>query len=264
MTKKTILITGARGGIGRDAAMALATLGHRVIATVHREESIEPLLADAKKRGVELEVFKLDITSASDREKILPLNIDVLINNAAIGESGSLSEIPMARVRANFETNLFATIELSQLALKGMMTKDSGQIIFISSIAGRMPMSFWGSYCMTKYALSAAADIMRQELREVSRSVRVSVVEPGTYHTGFNQKVMATKYTWMNESSYFYKIISKIKQREEMMFKILERKTTKTIVAKIVQAVSANKPRLRYTAPWWQAFGVAIARIFGK
>jgi len=264
MKKKTILITGARGGIGRDAAIALASLGHHVIATVHREESVADLLSYAKDHNVSLDVFKLDITDAADREKILDLNIDVLINNAGIGEGGPLSEVPLARIRANFETNVFATIELTQLALKKMMANDSGQIIFISSIAGRIPMEFWGPYCMTKHSLSVAADIMRQELKKITRKVFVSVVEPGTYHTGFNQKVMASKYAWMNESSYFYKIIDKIKKSEESSFKILERKTNKTIVAKIVCAVNAEKPRLRYVAPWWQALFVIILRAFGR
>lgn len=261
---KTILITGSRGGIGRDAAIALAKKGHKVIATVHRSESINDLKNYAKEQGVELEVFKLDITLPEDRAKIKDLNLDVLINNAGIGESGSLSEIPFERVRANFETNVFGSLELSQLALKNMMAKDSGQIIFISSIAGRIVMPYWGSYNMTKFSLSAAADVMRQELREVTKKVFVSTVEPGTYHTGFNQRVMATKYQWLTSSSYFAKIIDKIKAREEKMFKILELKSTRSIVNKIVQAVEAHKPCLRYSAPWWQVFFVQLMRIFGK
>ena len=264
MNKKTILITGARGGIGRDTAVVLARLGHQVIATVHREESVAALNSYAQEQGVSLEVFKLDITDELDLKKISDLNIDILINNAAIGESGSLAEVPLERVRANFATNLFGTLELTQLVLRKMMKNDSGRIIFISSIAGRMTMPFWGSYCLTKYSLSAAADILRQELRRITKKIHVSVVEPGTYHTGFNQKVMATKYTWMDESSYFYKIIRRIKKQEEVTFRILERKSTKSIVNQIVRAVEATKPRLRYVAPWWQALFVRIIRIWGK
>jgi short-subunit dehydrogenase len=263
MNKKTILITGSRRGIGRDTAIRLASLGHHVIATVHHEESVEGLKLYAKEKGVTLNVFKLDITDTKDQKKILDLDIDVLINNAAIGESGPLSEIPLSRVRKNFETNLFGTLELTQLALKKMMKKNSGHVIFISSIAGRIPMSFWGPYCMTKFSLSAAAYIMRQELKKITRSVHVSVVEPGTYHTGFNQDVMATKYTWINESSYFYKLINKIKKQEVLTFGLLERKTTRSIVNKIVKAVESDNPRLRYTAPWWQALAVRIGGIIG-
>lgn len=263
MNKKTILITGSRRGIGRDVAIKLALLGHHIIATVHQEESIEDLKLYAKEKGVTLDVFKLDITDSEDQKKILDLEIDVLINNAGIGESGSLSEVPLSRVRKNFETNLFGTLELTQLALKKMMKNDSGRIIFISSIAGRLPMTFWGPYCMTKFSLSTVAHIMRKELKMVTRNVHVSVVEPGTYHTGFNQGVMATKYTWMNESSYFYKIMNKIKKQEEKTFGFLERKTTKSIVNKIVKSVESSHPRLRYSAPWWQALFVQMGRIFG-
>ncbi|MEI7619958.1 MAG: SDR family NAD(P)-dependent oxidoreductase [Candidatus Falkowbacteria bacterium] len=264
MTKKTVLITGSRGGIGRDTAIALASLGYHVIATVHLEESVDALKDYAKEHNVSLEVFKLDITSATDRAKLLNLDIDVLINNAGVGESGSLTEVPMERMRLNFETNLFGTMELTQLVLKKMMQRDSGRIIFISSIAGRIAMPFWGSYCMTKHSLSVGADLMRQELKKIKSKIKISVVEPGTYHTGFNQRVMATKYTWMDEYSYFYKIIGKIKKEEEMTFKILERKTTKSIVNKIVQAVESGSPRLRYVAPWWQALFVRVSRILGK
>ena len=262
MIKKTILITGCRRGIGRDSAIALATLGHSVIATVHREDSIEDLKLYAKEKGVVLDIFKLDITDKEDQKKLVDLDIDILINNAATGESGSLSEVPISRVVKNFETNLFGTLDLSQIILKKMIKKDSGQIIFISSIAGRMPMTFWGPYCMTKFSLSAAADILRQEIKMITKRIHISVVEPGTYHTGFNQDVMSTKYIWMNESSYFYRLIGDIKKKEEMMFLLLERKTTNSIVRKIVKAVESKNPRFRYSAPWWQAMFVGIVRIF--
>ncbi len=264
MNKKTILITGCRRGIGRDAAITLASLGHNVIATVHKEESVDNLKLYVVDNGVTLSIFKLDIIDPEDQKKLMDIDFDVLINNAAIGESGSLSEIPFLRVRKNFETNLFGTLELTQIALKKMIKNDSGRVIFISSIAGRIPMSFWGSYCMTKFSLSAAAAILRTELKMITQKVHISVVEPGTYHTGFNQDVMATKYTWMNESSYFYKILENIKKKEEKIFELLERKSTRSIVKKIVKAVESNNPRLRYSAPWWQMLFVGVARIFGK
>jgi short-subunit dehydrogenase len=61
-----------------------------------------------------IEAFKLDITDSSDRARAAEIPIDVLINNAAVGESGSLAEVPLERVRATFETNLFATLALTQ------------------------------------------------------------------------------------------------------------------------------------------------------
>ncbi len=263
-TVENVLITGCRGGIGRDTAIALANLGYHVFATVHRKESVEELKAYSKEKAISLEVFKLDITDPEDRKKVLDLDIDILINNAGIGESGSLTEIPMERVRKNFETNVFGTLELSQLALKGMMKKDSGKVIIISSLAGRLPLAFWGSYCMTKFSLSAAADVMRQELKMITKNVHVVTIEPGSYHTGFNQKVMATKYSWMNDSSYFSKNIVQIKKNEEANFALLERKSTVSIVKQIVKAVTTSQPRPRYSAPWWQTAGAQFLRILGK
>lgn len=261
MKSKTILITGAASGFGRDSAIALAKRGHKVIATVHREESVSEL--KNKTGDLFQDIFKLDITLESDRNKISNLDIDVLINNAAIGESGALAEVPMKRLRDNFETNVFSTIELSQLALKNMLHKNSGTVIFISSLAGRMPMPFLAPYSMTKYALTSGATMMRSELKKISKSVHITLVEPGGYHTGFNQKNLAKKYEWMNKSSLFYHKIDELKKEETLQFKLTEVKSTKSIVNKIINAAEAKKPRLRYVAPWWQGLGVRVLRIFG-
>lgn len=261
MKPKTILITGAASGFGKDTAIALANRGHKVIATVHREESVETLKAESK--VLFKDIFKLDITLESDRNKILDLDLDVLINNAGIGESGSLAEVPLNKIRENFETNVFSTIALSQIALKKMIKKDSGTIVFISSLAGRIPMPFLGPYSMTKYALTAAGTMMRSEIKKLTRNVNITLVEPGGYHTGFNQKNLAKKYEWMDKTTLFYDKISELKKEEELQFKLTEAKSTKSIVDKIVKASEARKPRLRYVAPWWQGLGVRVLRIFG-
>jgi short-subunit dehydrogenase len=261
---KTILITGARRGIGRDSAIALARRGHHVIATVHHEESVEDLRAYAKDRGVELDVFKLDITDGDDHKKLDDLHIDVLINNAGVGESGPLAEVPMERVRKNFETNVFGTLSLTQYMLRRMMERDSGTVLIISSINGRATMNFWGPYCMTKFSLSAAAEMMRKEIYKITKNVHVSVIEPGAYHTGFNQEIMAKKYEWLDERSFFFKMIDYLKKRDKWVFDLLEKRSTASIVRKIVQATEARRPRLRYVAPFSQSVILRIVRIFGR
>ncbi len=263
--KKVILITGAGSGIGKDSTIALAKRGHRVIATTHFEKQAEKLAEIAQHESLPIESFKLDITRAKDREQVLKYEIDVLINNAGIGESGSLAEIDVNLVRGNFETNLFCTIELSQLALKGMMDRGRGSILFVSSLAGRAPvMPFLASYAMTKYALSAGAESLRNEIRKINKNINISVVEPGAYHTGFNQKITATKFEWMDSSSYFFKQINKIKRHEDRQFRLTEVKSTESIVRQIIKACEAEKPRFRYSAPWWQSLGVRLLRIAGK
>ena len=130
-----MLITGSGSGIGRDCVAALAERGHKVYATTHREDQAARLKCDLADRGGTIAAFKLDITDAQDRATAADLPIDVLINNAAVGDTGSLAEVPLDRVRACFETNLFATLALTQTCLKGMIGRGSGTIINITSSA---------------------------------------------------------------------------------------------------------------------------------
>ena len=96
---KTILITGAGTGIERDAAFALAARRHQVYATTFTDEQADALRAGCVSRKLPLNVFKMDITSEADRAQINALELDVLINNAGMGESGSLAEVDVNRIR---------------------------------------------------------------------------------------------------------------------------------------------------------------------
>lgn len=260
---KTILITGAGTGIGRDAALALAARGHQVIATTFNDEQASVLKTQGAASGYSLDAFKLDITIAADREKVLPLQIDVLINNAAIGESGSLAEVDVDRIRRAFEVNVFATLELTQLVLRGMIAREMGTVLFVSSIAGRIPMPFLMPYSMTKFALSAAGAGLRAEMDQLRKNIHIALIEPGAIHTGFNQAMVERKYDWMGADSYFSKHADRLKSEERRTFAFLEAKDTRSIVAKLVQASEAKRPRLRYVAPWAQGAMVRLARIFG-
>jgi short-subunit dehydrogenase len=260
---KTILITGAGTGIGKDTAFALAQRGHQVLATTQTEAQAVALQEAASAQGLKLEAFKLDITSAADRALLTQRRIDVLINNAALGESGSLAEVDMQRVRHLFEVNLFATLELTQVALRQMIERQSGTVLFISSIAGRVPMPFLMPYSMSKFALSAAAAGLRAEMDQLKKNVHIAVIEPGAIHTGFNQAMTDSKYAWMGSSSYFAHQAEKMKKQERATFKFLEARSTRGIVKQIVKASEATRPKLRYVSPWIQGFGVRMARIFG-
>jgi short-subunit dehydrogenase len=260
---KTILITGAGTGIGRDAAFALAQRGHRVIATTFDEAQAHALRTECRQRQQTMEVFKLDITAPADRELLLPLQLDVLVNNAAIGDSGSLAEVDVDRIRRTFEVNVFATLELTQLALRGMIKREKGTVLFVSSIAGRVPVPFLMPYSMTKFALSAAGAALREELDLLRKNIHVALIEPGAIHTGFNQSMTDKKYEWMTSHSYFQAHAKRMKAREARVFGLLEARDTRSIVAKIVKASEARRPKLRYVAPWIQGAMVRLARIFG-
>jgi len=260
---KTILITGAGTGIGRDAAFALAARGHQVHACTFSEEQADALRTECAMRRRSLNVFKMDITSEADRAQISTLKLDVLINNAGIGESGSLAEVDVNRIRRAFEVNVFATLELTQLALKPMIARESGTVLFVSSIAGRIPMPFLMPYSMTKFALSAAGAGLRAEMDQLGKNIHIALIEPGAIHTGFNQAMTDKKYEWMGPDSYFSAQASRMRAKEKKTFGFLEARTTDSIVAQIIKAAEARRPRLRYVAPWIQGVMIRLARMAG-
>jgi short-subunit dehydrogenase len=259
---KTILITGAGTGIGKDVAKSLLARGHTVYATTYSETEAEALQIEL---GREAQVFKLDITSAGDRAKIAELGLDVLINNAAQSLSGSLADVKIDRVRRLFEVNLFSSLELTQIAIRSMIARGGGTVIFMSSVTGRVPEPFVMPYSMTKFAISAAAAGLREEMKELGKGIHVSVVEPGPYNTGFNKKMVNSQFEIMEkEGSLFSRAqIETRKKAIDLRLRWLEVGSTDSVVRKIVKAAEAKKPKLRYVAPWTFALLVRLLRIFG-
>ena len=258
---RKILITGTRGGIGLETALQLSARGHDVIATVHHEQDIQAVQQAADHRGLSLTVEKFNILNQHDRDSFIERPIDVLINNAAIGETGPLIEIPMDRVRRNFETNVFATLELSQLFAKKMLDRGNGTIVIVGSLGGRLSMPFMGPYVMTKFALEAAIDALRIELRPLG--IKVSIIEPGAYATGFNEKMHAKKYEWLSEDSAYFNHGKYIRFFEQSNLRLQSRNIPR-IARQVVRAAVARRPRARYVAPWWQGAGVRLLRMLGR
>jgi len=158
---------------------------------------------------------------------------------------------------------LFCTLELTQVALSGMIRREKGTVLLVSSIAGRVPMPFLMPYSMSKFALSAAGAGLRAEMDQLKKNIHISLIEPGAIHTGFNQAMTDSKYEWMGQSSYFSHQTQKMQKQERATFKLLEARSTQGIVNQIIKAAEASRPKLRYTSPWIQGFGVRLARIFG-
>jgi short-subunit dehydrogenase len=256
---KKILITGARDGIGLDVTKRLLEKGYVVYATVHYDADVASLKEKLSEYGKRAVVDKLDILDESDRNKVKNWDIDILINNAAIGDSGPLAEIPVERVREVIETNVIATLQLTQQVLVQMKEKDNGRIIFISSLAGFLPTPFISPYALTKHALESVAGSLRYEVR--SLGIKIITINPGGYDTGFNKKMIEKKYAWLDEDRLDKREHKTMKQAEKLIY-FFEQKSTATIAKKIVKAVEVQKPARRYVAPWWQGVGVYILRLF--
>ena len=191
---KTVLITGAGSGFGKLAALALAERGHHVIATTETDEQAVALAGEAP----QLQVERVDITT-SDVAKVLNWDVDVLINNAGAGETGPIADVPINRVRHLFEVNVFGTLSITQAVLKGMVAKKNGRIIIMSSIAGVLSAPAFGPYSMTKFALEAMGKAMRAELAPLG--IDVTLVNPGPYLTGFNDRMADSMWEWFGDQS---------------------------------------------------------------
>ena len=192
---KTVLITGAGSGFGKATALALAARGHKVIATTETQSQADALRAEAP----QLEVVKLDITSTDDVAAAAKFDVDVLINNAGAGQTGPMADVPIARVRHLFEVNVFGTLAITQAVLPKMAAKRSGRVIIVSSIAGVLPGPSFGPYAMTKHALEAMGKAMRAEL--ASAGIDVTLINPGPYNTGFNDRMAASMWEWFGAGS---------------------------------------------------------------
>ncbi len=242
-----ILVTGARSGIINSVIDSIIDK-YYIYLTVENETQLK--MVNKKYTNYNnIECMKLDITDKKDREKISLLDIDILICNAAIGEGGSVSEIPIDKVRHNFEVNVFSNFELIQLVLKKMVNNKKGKIIVMSSLAAHFPINFLGSYCSTKASISMLTATLKNELKLIDNNIKIKLIEPGLYHTGFNQVMLENKYDWMNIDSYFESIIEDIRNREDIYFNLLEKKKMNSIVKQIVKAIESNDNKFIYSAP---------------
>lgn len=263
MEKKKILITGSGSGLGKMAGITLARRGHKVIMTVFYSEQIDELTKLKEKEKLNIEVFKLDIRNKEEREKILDYDFDVLINNAAIGDSGSICEVPIEKFRDVYETNVFSNILITQLAFKKFIEKGYGRIIFISSLIGRSSLPFLSPYSSSKFAIEGFVESLQMELKYLNtKNIDVTLIEPGAYATGFNVDNISKMYGFMEKESYFKDNLNKIKKFENNLWNLIESKKFKGIISKYIKAVETKHLKKRYHAPFIQYLIVKIILIF--
>lgn len=255
---KTILFTGARSGIINKVIDKIIN-DYYIYLTVETEMQLK-CVKEKYKNYENVNCFKLDVTNKSDIEKIKNLDIDIFVSNSAIGMGGSISEMPMEKVRKNYEVNVFSNFELTQIILKNMVLKNKGKVIIISSLAGVVPLPFLGSYCSTKSSISMLTMCLRKELSLISDNIKIKMIQPGFYHTGFNDVMFDNKNDLMSIDSFFSNILDEINKKEGKMIRLLEKKKYDSIVKKIILAIKKDDNRFIYRAPFFQN---VFARLYG-
>ncbi len=175
---KVVLITGGSSGIGKSIGEFLYAKGYTVYGTSRNPErishSVFPLIALDVRDKSSIQNAVAEVISKSGR-------IDVVINNAGVGITGPIEEIPTDEIKNNFETNLFGPIEVMKAVLPQMRLQQSGLIINITSIAGYMGLPYRGIYSASKGALELITEALRMEVK--SFGIHITNVAPGDFAT---------------------------------------------------------------------------------
>jgi NAD(P)-dependent dehydrogenase (short-subunit alcohol dehydrogenase family) len=189
-SKKVWYVTGASRGLGLSLVKQLLAAGYRVAATSRSASELQKAAGtDDPGRFLPLTV---DLTSSGDIRRSIEQTvaafgtIDVIVNNAGYGMTGTVEELDEEKMRAIFEINVFATINVTKFTLPYLRKQRSGHIINIASVAGFVGAPGWSVYSATKSAVIAFSEVLALDLGELG--IKVTVVGPSGFRTGFLTK----------------------------------------------------------------------------
>lgn len=209
----SIVITGGTAGIGRAAAILLASKGHRVFAAGRDEKS----LADLDAGYSNISPVLLDVTDSASvdaaaeqvRAALNGQAPDILINNAGFGLVGPLEAIDDAAWERQYQTNVLGLVRVIRAFLPAMRERRSGRIINVSSVAGRVTLPFFAPYNSTKHAVESISDSLRHELRP--HGIEVIVIEPGAVKTRFGSLEQEQLERWAHDAPAYAEQLRAIK-----------------------------------------------------
>jgi NAD(P)-dependent dehydrogenase (short-subunit alcohol dehydrogenase family) len=238
---RTVLTTGANGGIGLATVLAVAAHGHRSVGTVRSAAGAEIVERAASKHGVEVETRLLDVNDPLGcAEAIDQVQPDVLVNNAGYALFGSVESTPEQDARQLVDTLLFSSVRLARLALPHMRQEGWGRIIFMSSLFGRVAAPPLGWYAAAKHAIEGVADVMRMEVAR--DGIRVVVVEPGGTRTPMLQKAQRdANPAEQGDYAESHRIARALLDQTDIF-----RADPSQVARVVVEALEAKNPRARY------------------
>ena len=238
MNMKIALVTGAASGIGQATAELLAKTGYKVYGTSRRG-------GDASRRSFEM--LPLDVTSDESVDAAVRQlmqregRIDLLVNNAGFGVApAGAEESSIEQARSIFDANFFGIVRMTRAVVPHMRRQGSGRIINIGSVLGFLPMPYGALYAATKHAIEGYSESLDHELR--TRGIRVSVIEPAYTKTPFDANFLEPDA----KLDEYREVRAAVNQRVK---EVMATAGQPGVVADVVlKAVSAARPRLRYTA----------------
>lgn len=245
---QVVLVTGCSTGIGRATAIRLADDGMIVYATARRSADIAELEA------LGCRTLVLDVNSESSMtaavEHVISEQgrVDSLVNNAGYSLSGAIEDLPLDKIRQQFDTNVFGLIYMCQLVLPAMRKQGWGRIVNIGSMGGRLTFPGGGAYHATKYAVEAISDALRFEVKDFG--VDVVLVEPGLIRTDFAKAVAAHMTPEGRTGGVYDEFNEQVLEMTERTYEnpLLGRLggDPEVVADVIAKALTAKRPRARY------------------
>lgn len=249
---KVVLITGASSGIGKSIANYLSEKGMIVYGTsrTKKEEFLLPY------KMISLDV--LDVKSIQKAVSDIIKNegrIDVLVNNAGMGITGSIEETPTEEMKKAFNTNLFGAIDVMKAVLPRMRKQQYGKIINITSIAGYMGLPFRGVYSATKGALEIITETTRMEVKQFG--VEIINIAPGDFATN----IAAGRYHTPVFENSVYK--EKYQENLNLMDSHVNSGMNPEVMAKAVfNIIKKKNPKIHYkVGGFMNKFSIVLKRI---
>lgn len=249
--KKIILITGASSGFGQATAQQLAARGHIVYGTSRSPKS------DSTIHFLQMDVRNTEsVRKAVEQVVAAEGHIDVLINNAGMGIGGSLELATPEEIDLQMGTNFMGCVNVCQAVLPYMRQQRQGRIINLSSIGGVMGLPYQGFYSASKFAIEGFTEALAAEVRGFG--IKVSMVEPGDFATGFTASRRNSEATAACEDyrESFARSLSLIEKEENGGLK------PEVLARRMVHIVECSHPHLRYVvANLEQRFSVWLKHI---
>ena len=248
---KTVLITGATSGIGKETALLLASKGFLVYGTARNVEG----------KNLPFRLLPMDVRNeTSIKEAVQQIltevgRIDILINNAGVGITGAVEELPSEQLHNVFATNLYGAIAVIQQVLPAMRAQGSGRIINIASIAGYMGLPFRGAYSASKGALLLMSEALRMEVKQFG--IEVTTISPGDHATDIASR---RYHAPVNENSPYAEVYAK--QLHLMNEHVDSGGDPKEMADKILKVINIKYPKVHYKqGSFLQKFSIVLKRL---
>ncbi len=263
--QRAIFITGCSSGIGYCVAHGLKQRGYREIASARQAADVERLRAE----GLECVLLDLD-SSESIHQAVEQLatitgkRLFGLFNNAGFGQPGAVEDLRRDVLRAQFETNVFGTMELTNALLPWMRAAGEGRIIQNSSVLGFVSLAYRGAYNASKYALEGLYDTLRLEL--VDTDIHAVLVEPGPVLSRFRANAMVAFQRNIDIDASIhrekYQATAKrlTKEGQAVPFTL----PPEAVLAKVIKALESPRPRPRYYVTFPTYLFAGLKRILSN